>query len=58
MHRPVPTGKGLSQEQEKNVPRPEIEEFLQRAGKAGKAQKRDLEVSLGKDLSHVDDIRF
>lgn len=44
----------MNQEQGKNIPRPELEEFLQRAGKARKAQKRDVEVSLGKDLSHIE----
>ena len=46
----------MSQEEGKNICRPELEEFLQRAGKAGEIQKRDCEVKLGKDLSHMENI--
>lgn len=48
----------MSQDVEKNIPWLEFEKFLQRTEEVGKAQRRNLKVSLGKDLSHKEKFAF
>ena len=46
----------MSQEPENNIPWLELAQFLQRGGEVGKAQRKNLEVILGKKISYAQKI--